>query len=301
MTYLICAIVLSFGLPPSIRPPALGPPGSAATGDGSSEFVEPTSLRQTPPPPSPPTPEPEKPEPEKPSDDPWELTPDEKLSQVIRNHLKEIVGGKTAYDDVMLTVTYDDNIEPYSEPFGKNDPKYLDYTGRTTRLRGKTCCFAGNTMGSLHLPAVFEGPITVRARVNFDLVEKNPTFLLRIHSSEDEFLATDLGVHIWQKALKKKPRIRAATEELYRDTPQKWLDRTRALDLKIVYDPEKKTVACFHGFRQVQEIKLDKAVTGGRVGFTWQACKFVVEEIEIYGKLDRAWAAKRLAKQLEKP
>ncbi|MGE3164758.1 MAG: hypothetical protein AB7O52_07625 [Planctomycetota bacterium] len=255
-------------------------------------------MGQTPPaPPGPEEPKPTEPDPDlEPAP-----SPEERLSRAIRAHIAEVTGGTTTYaaDDATLTIKYDDNIGAFAEPFGANDLKHLDYTGRSTRLRESTCCFAGNTRGSLHLPAVFDGPITVRAKVRFDLVEKAPTFLLRIHSSEEAFLATHLGVQLWQKAAKKKPRIHASPDATYRDTPQRWLDRNAPVEVKIVYDPSEKTVACFLDTRPIQTVKLDTVVPGGKVGFSWQDCKFVVHEIEIVGKLDRTWAAGRLAKFLK--
>lgn len=237
----------------------------------------------------------EKPDKELPPEDEEET---QRITDKIRRGLKQLaMATESSYDGKVATLVYRESIQGVAELFGRNDPKHFNFHRESGRdwSRGLHYCFSGNTLGSLHLRPVFEGAIRLNVTVEIPLVERSPLFLLRLHSTEKEFLGTDLGVHlVHKKAKKRKPKYYRTPVKRYRDTPMKWFHRTDEIKLSVAYDPAKKTLECYYRGAKIQSVEVKDAPERGQIGFSWKGCKFAVNEIEIIGELDRDWALDNL-------
>ena len=169
---------------------------------------------------------------------------------------------------------------------------------KDTALEGNVC-FMGNTRGSFLLRPRFKGYIEVEALVYFGLVNKRSSFLMSVHDDEKEFWASDYGVHLMQGRRKKKPKTQRCPKKEFRVTPDRWVDRSKLQELKLVYDPEKKKIEAWLNGRVVNSLTYEDGPTEGRIGFRWKGTRFTVITIEVNGEVDMEWLSRVMEEKRE--
>jgi len=230
------------------------------------------------------------------------VDPEEVFTNQIRQKLAEIIHGRFSYDGETLKIHYDnpDEIRNDYEHFGRGDPSYIEF--RANYVRGKKgpngiYCFQSHTGGGILLHPHFEDGVRIKVERKFQWVEAKSHFLMLVHASPTEFLASDYGVIPVQKRPKKTLKFGRAQLKQHNRSPSKWVDKVAPRIQSLEVDEKGKLTLNFES--SFQEFEPSKPPTGGRVGLLWNDVRFVIHEIRVEGKLDRDWAAKEF--KLEVP
>ncbi len=231
-----------------------------------------------------------------------QIDPEEVFTNQIRQKLSEIIHGQFSYDGEILKIHYDnpEEIRNDYEHFGRGDPSHIEF--RENFVRGKKgpdgiYCFQSHTGGGILLHPHFEDVVRIEVEMQFQWVESKSHFLMLVHASPTEFLASDYGVIPVQKRPKKSLKFGRAQLKEHNRSPSKWVDKVAPRTQSLEVDEDGKLTLSFES--SFQEFQPSKPPTGGRVGLLWNDVRFVIHEIRIEGKLDRKWAAKEF--KLEAP
>jgi len=224
--------------------------------------------------------------------------------------LPTIFSGGATFKESALEIDWATGLELRDDiEILRGSPENVIFEGEENVGVGKRdYVLAGNTQGFVLIEPHFQDGVSVEATIEFQMVDSKAFFDIVLMADDpknyyaSEF-ATDVKlVDDGNSYVKAK-----SPDPLHAKQPKDWVSKTKTYDLAVKYfkasEEEEGEVRCYLNGEETCRYKSDK-FRSGRVGFRWNATKFIIKELKVRGLPDEEWAmeaikAHRAAK--EKP
>jgi hypothetical protein len=256
------------------------------------------------------------------------------FEELLRLNSTALFGGETKIENDRITIAYKKGgqFDRGFQGAGIVNPDSLKEANKNILGDTKEVAVVGRGDGEWTSRFDLSGDIALKFKIRMPGIQKGSQFILRINQSQKSQIQTSFfqDVALVQGG---KPKKRTSAPKEFQSPPEKWLDRKALMDvnmnlhegkllLKVSEDPEKakerekereknrekskekgkdKPKDAAKDSPKNLEITLDEAseASGGKVSFSFRKLSFVVSDMTLSGKYDRAWCEEQL-KQLDK-
>lgn len=225
---------------------------------------------------------------------------------LIQNNLTNLFAAPATWEDgkVQLDYTNGAHVQKDALP-GYSTKKVIGFAPQKDAVITNRSFQAGGSFGYLYLQPMFKSQVTVTCEVTMELFgPPNPYVVMSGLSTHRLGFGTLFGNFIGGIVNGKFRQVGGSSNPKAQGGVNDLLDKRNAYEWKLIIDfpdsDEKATITSFYDGSKTAEMRQKndpEKHPSGRVGFIWNSCRFLVQNMRIEGKLDPEWVIKTLQKK----